>query len=134
MSQTYRLSTLTLVLLSIAVLPLAACGASGEVELDMTDNRSQVELEVGQVLVISLEGNPTTGYTWEIGGIEESVLRQVGEAVFEAESDLVGAGGVQTLRFEAVGVGQTSLALVYHRSWEEGVAPLETFSVQIEVR
>jgi inhibitor of cysteine peptidase len=113
---------------------MAACGAAGEVELDMTDNGSQVELEVGQVLVISLEGNPTTGYTWEIGGIEESVLRQVGEVVFEAESDLVGAGGVQTLRFEAVGVGQASLDLVYHRPWEEGVAPLETFSVQIEVR
>jgi inhibitor of cysteine peptidase len=113
---------------------MAACGASGEVELDMTDNGSQVELEVGQVLVISLEGNPTTGYTWEIGAIEESVLRQVGEVVFEPESDLVGAGGVQTLRFEAVGLGQVSLELVYHRPWEEGVAPLETFSVQIEVR
>jgi predicted secreted protein len=46
----------------------------------------------------------------------------------------VGAGGVEVFRFEAAGSGQTDLTLVYHRPWEKGVDPLETFAVQITVR
>ena len=113
---------------------LSACGASNEVKLDAGDAGSQVELNAGQTLVVSLEGNPTTGYTWEAAELDEQVLRQVGEAEFKPDSDAIGAGGVQTLRFETVNSGQTTLKLVYHRPWEEDVEPLETFSVQVVVR
>jgi len=112
---------------------LSACGASNEVKLDAGDDGSQVELKAGQTLVVSLEGNPTTGYTWEAAELDEQVLRQVGEAEFNPESDAIGAGGVQTLRFETVNSGQTTLNLVYHRPWEEDVEPAETFSVQVVV-
>ena len=122
-----------LVLLSLLLTALVACGSAKEVNLYATDNGSQVELKSDQTLVISLEGNPTTGYTWEVAEVDEGVLKQVGEAEFEAESDAVGSGGVQTLRFETVNSGQTSLDLVYHRSWEDE-EPLETFSVQVVVR
>jgi inhibitor of cysteine peptidase len=104
------------------------------VKLDAGDNGSQVELKSDQTLVISLEGNPTTGYTWEVAELDEGVLKQVGETEFEAESDAVGSGGVQTLRFETVNSGQTDLELVYHRSWEEDEQPADTFSVQVVVR
>jgi inhibitor of cysteine peptidase len=113
---------------------LSACGSTNEVKLDAGDDGSQVELNAGQTLVVSLEGNPTTGYTWEAAELDEQVLRQVGEAEFNPESDAIGAGGVQTLRFETVNSGQTTINLVYHRSWEEDVEPAETFSVQVVVR
>ena len=113
---------------------LSACGASNEVKLDAGDDGSQVELNAGQTLVVSLEGNPTTGYTWEAAELDEQVLRQVGETEFKPESDAIGAGGVQTLHFETVNSGQTTLNLVYHRPWEEDVEPSETFSVQVVVR
>lgn len=118
----------------LAVLVLAAgCGTAKEVKLGASDNGRQIELKKGQSLVVALEGNPSTGYTWEVVEIGEQVLRQKGEPEFKSESDLIGAGGVQALRFEAVGAGQTDLKLVYHRPWEEGVEPLETFSVQVTV-
>ena len=113
---------------------LSSCGASNEVKLDAGDNGSQVELNAGQTLVVSLEGNPTTGFTWEAAELDEQVLRQVGEAEFKPDSDAIGAGGVQTLRFETVNSGQTTLNLVYRRPWEEDVEPAETFSVQVSVR
>ena len=121
------------VLLAVLVL-VAGCGTAEEVKLGASDNGRQIELKKGQTLVIALEGNPSTGYTWEVVEIGEQVLRQKGDPEFKPESDLVGAGGVQTFRFEAVGAGQTDLKLVYHRPWEEGVEPLETFSVQVTVR
>jgi inhibitor of cysteine peptidase len=109
-----------------------------EVVLDAVADGSQVELAAGQILVITLASNPTTGYRWEVVDLDTAVLQQMGEAEFQSSdaggTPLVGAGGVEVFRFEAAGSGQTALTLVYHRSWEEGVDPLETFAVQITVR
>jgi len=113
---------------------LSACGSTNEVKLDAGDDGSQVELKAGQTLVVSLEGNPTTGYTWEAAELDEQVLQQVGETEFKPESDAIGAGGVQTLSFETANSGQTTLNLVYRRPWETDVEPAETFSVQVVVR
>ena len=121
------------VLLVVLVLT-AGCGVSRRVKVGSNDNGSQIELENGQLLVIALDANPTTGYMWEIVEPDEHILRQVGEGTFHYESELVGAPGVETLRFEAVSTGQTVLKMVYHRSWEKDVAPLETFSLQVVVR
>jgi inhibitor of cysteine peptidase len=113
---------------------LSACGATNEVKLDAGDDGSQVELKAGQTLVVSLEGNPTTGYTWEAAELDEQVLQQVGETEFKPESGAIGAGGVQTLSFETTNSGQTTLNLVYRRPWEADMEPAETFSVQVVVR
>jgi predicted secreted protein len=108
-----------------------------EVNVDEKDADSQVELEQGQILVVTLESNPTTGYSWEVVETQESVLEQIGEAEFKpsqtGEPPLVGAGGWEIFRFKAISAGQTSLKLVYHRPWEEGVEPLKTFSIQVAV-
>jgi inhibitor of cysteine peptidase len=103
------------------------------VVLDAAKNGSTVELKKGQSLVVELEGNPSTGYNWQAADLDEAILKQVGEPEFEAESDLVGAPGTVTLRFEAAGAGQVELKLVYQRPWEEAVEPLETFTVQVTV-
>ncbi len=120
-------------MLIMSSLALSGCGPPGEIVLSDGDSGSQISLRLGQSLVVRLEGNPSTGYTWEVAEVDESVLRQVGEIEFEAESDLAGAPGIQTLRFEAVASGETTLELVYHRPWETE-APLETFSVDVTVR
>jgi inhibitor of cysteine peptidase len=107
---------------------------ASEVNLLGNDNGGQIELAKGQILVVTLESNPTTGYSWEVVSSEGSILRQVGEAEFNPQSDLIGAPGVEIFRFEAAGAGQTELKMVYHRPWEKDVEPLQTFSVQVTVR
>jgi len=107
---------------------------SKEIKLSMGDNGSQIKLNKGQMLVITLEANPTTGYTWEVAELIANDLRQVGEIEYNPESNKLGSGGVQTLRLDAVNVGQTSLKLVYHRPWEKDVEPLKTFSLQVVIR
>jgi len=103
-----------------------------EVRLSAKDEGRQVELKERQLLVISLEGNPSTGYMWEVEEGSEKIIRQVGEIEFQPESDLLGAPGKQILRFQAVGPGQTALKLVYRRPWEKGVEPAKTFSLQVQ--
>lgn len=125
-----------LAFLLLLTLLFSSCSSSNEVQLDVGDSGSQIEVKKGQVLVISLESNPTTGYRWEVLKIDEAMLDQLGESEFiSSESEgLVGAGGVETLRFKTVEVGTTYLELGYRRFWEEDVAPLMLYTLSIVVR
>ncbi len=110
--------------------------APREVLLTDVDNGNEIEVKKGQSLVISLDSNPTTGYTWEL--VEQpdgQILQQVGEELeFKPESDRIGAGGTQTIRFDVVGVGQTALKIVYHRPWETDVAPERIYYIHVLAR
>lgn len=128
-----KLSTLGLMFI-LSALIFSGCGPAQEVKVDANANGTQVELQKAQTLVITLESNPTTGYSWEVVDLDDSILRQVGEPEFQPESEALGAPGVEILRFEAMKAGQAALKLVYRRPWEEGEEPLETFSLQVVVR
>lgn len=125
-------------LLAVLILAAGCGGPGGEVEVGGQDNGGQVALKQGQVLVVSLESNPTTGYSWEVAEIDDAVLKQKGEVEYQqadaGDPPKVGVGGVETFRFEAQGAGTASLKLVYHRPWEEGVEPLETYTLEVTVR
>jgi len=134
--KTYIVGGVIIAILLILVVLIA--DSPGEVQLTAADNDSKVELKSGQVLSITLESNPTTGYTWEVVDTPgEQVMQQVGEIEFIPNRQgpgIVGSGGVQIIRFECVNAGQTVLKLVYHRPWETEVEPLETFSIHVAAR
>lgn len=144
--------SLVIVLLLATVLLVARCGSGADTEsaprpkpggdveaivLDEEHNGGSVELNPGQMLVVSLASNPTTGYSWEVADCDEAVVKQVGEVEFAIAGDEdpppPGTGGTETFRFETVGSGQTTLTLVYYRPWEEGVEPLGVYSVEVVV-
>ena len=117
---------------------LSACGSSAqETVLTANDNGGSVTLKAGQVLVIQLDANPTTGYTWAVEAVDEGVLRPAGEAGYTpapAAQGQVGTGGTAEWRFEAAGSGTTTLKLVYIRPWETPPEPAATFSVTVTVQ
>jgi len=43
---------------------------------------SNVQLHTGDKFVVTLDGNPTTGYKWEVASSDAAILKQVGEAQF----------------------------------------------------
>lgn len=126
----------SLAFLLVGMFLLPACSpASSEVEIGSDANGIQIELNIGQVLVISLASNPSTGYGWHVVEIDEAILRQVGETELiqeQTDEQIVGAGGTEVLRFEVVGSGTTTLTLTYDRSWED-LPPEETFTVTVIV-
>lgn len=125
------------VLLSIVLSVASACSPpprTSAISLSADDAGRRIELTKGQALNISLASNPTTGYRWEAKDLDKEILRQIGEPEFEPQSKLVGAPGVEILRFQVVDAGRTALNLVYRRSWEMDVQPLETYTVEILVR
>lgn len=128
----YIIGGVLLALLLVVAVLMVYGPVPREVQLTAADNGSEIELKKGQALVITLEANPTTGYTWDVvEPRDEQVLRQVGKIEFKQESDLIGAGGVQIIRFEVVNAGRAALKLIYHRPGETDVEPLKTFAIQV---
>jgi inhibitor of cysteine peptidase len=122
--------------LGVLCLALAACAASGPqtVSLNEADAGREISLQKGDTLEISLEGNPGTGYSWELAGGELACLEPLGEAEFVQEKNLLGSPGRMILRYSAVAAGEETLQLVYHRSWETDVPPEASFAVAIVVK
>jgi inhibitor of cysteine peptidase len=98
------------------------------------DTGRSIELRVGDTLEVSLPGNPTTGFEWEVAKMDPAILRSRGEPEFVPSSSALGSGGIQTIRFETVGTGQMKLTLIYHRPFEKDTPPARTFEVTITVR
>jgi inhibitor of cysteine peptidase len=133
------------VILLIGVLVWATgCGASGEgtaasddVAVSLSDNGSQIELDQGETLAVSLDANPTTGFWWEVAEVEASILEQVGDGIYYMDDTEdpppPGTGGVKVYRFRAVSAGQTTLKIVLRGSVKEDVEPVHTFSMLVVV-
>lgn len=120
--------------LALILVLAAACGSSS-VQLTAENNGGQAEVKAGQEFTVVLEGNPSTGYTWEAQDLDTAMFELVGEPEFVGDSaDLVGSGGTLTLTFKALQAGTATLNLVYHRPWETDVAPIDTYSVTITVK
>lgn len=121
--------------LAIAVLALLAvatgCTAPTEVVLLADDDGGTVTVRAGGTVSVELEGNPTTGFTWIEAEVPD-VLESRGEPEFEPSSDALGAGGMMTLTYNAVEVGEGTLKLDYARAWES-VQAQDTFSVTVTV-
>ena len=129
----FKIVNVLIMFMTIAA--LAACGAGGAdpVKLTAKDAGTTVHLKQGDTLEIALEGNPTTGYTWEVAPGSADLVALQGEPQFKADSSALGSGGIMTLQFKAVKQGSAPLSLIYHRTFETGVAPLQSFEITIVV-
>jgi C1A family cysteine protease len=120
-----------------------------EITLGAEDQGRRVQLKEGDVLVVSLEANPSTGYAWAVdqaplAAQEQGILVQTAEEFQTRETGpspgagaseqlpLLGAPQNQILRFQAAQAGETTLKLVYRRPWEEDLPPLDQFSLDVE--
>ncbi len=79
------------------------------------DSGSNIYLEVGQTFSVTLEGNSSTGYTWELSPVDKPILSQVGDPQVTPKSNLPGAPAILTLTFRADANGNQPLVLIYHR-------------------
>jgi inhibitor of cysteine peptidase len=125
---------LTIAFLAILI---AGCRSANTIEVDDGDNGGQLTLETGQVLVVTLESSPTTGYGWQWVANEDGVLQQQGETEFKQKRGtgiMLGAPGREILRFETTAPGQTTLELAYRRPWETDVEPEKTYTIEVTIR
>jgi inhibitor of cysteine peptidase len=115
-----------------SIAPTKPAGAK-QVQVTELDGGKNIQLNLGDALVVTLEGNPSTGYTWEVEPADTAVLELTGDPVFKADSNLMGAPGKLTFTLTAVRPGYQTLMLVYHRPFEKDTQPLKVFTVNVTV-
>jgi len=120
--------------LPLLLVLFVACitGDDDVVSIDGGAAGTTVTVGEGHTLRIELDGNPTTGYDWEVSAVDEGVLRFI-DRDFDPDSDAVGSGGKVTLEFETVSTGSTLLELIYRPPWEPPDDSHQRFSVNIIV-
>jgi inhibitor of cysteine peptidase len=82
------------------------------------DNRRHVDIRPGDDLRVILPEIPSTGFRWQVTGVEPTILGEVGSS-FKSESEAVGGGGMRTMSYQAVGVGKCQIRFLLTRPWEE---------------
>lgn len=112
---------------------VAGCGT--EVKA-YTDPQEEIDISPDNefVILIALDSNPTTGYSWQ-ASYDEAMLELV-EETYElgefAKQGLFGAGGTELFRFKALKKGEVEITMVYKRSWEEEILQQKVFTVEVK--
>ncbi len=123
-------------LLGLSLLTLAACAHKpSEVTVEDSQGECPLSLDNGQTLVLNLPSNPSTGFRWDLSKAAPKVLRSLGPEVYSnpEEVGIVGSAGRSSWRFQAYQSGEDELLLQYRRPWEQGVAPVNSFTCVISV-
>jgi len=89
-----------------------------------------IAARAGETLVIELEGNPTTGYQWELSEGDER-FRLI-EKDYAQPSSNIGAATKERFVIKALKPGLTTLTFKYKRSWETEVLDTKTFRLDIK--
>lgn len=100
--------------------------------LDEASDGSTVTLSDGDLLMVALPGNPTTGYRWMAEQAPTGLLEELPGPDFQPESSLIGAGGTFYFRYVAHAPGTGTLTFSYLRPWES-VPPEKTVTLTIHV-
>jgi predicted secreted protein len=119
---------------------LSACGGSisdsegKTVVVTPAIKGNSASLNVGDILEIQIPTIPTEAFEWQAQDLDTTILTQEGEAVYTADTSPNSAGGMVTLRFNAVGAGETTLTLLYVNSPSNGLPSLSSNSFGMAVK
>jgi predicted secreted protein len=105
-------------------------------ELTKIHDKQRAKVYVGNLIVIRLKGNPTTGYQWAVGRLAGQVVRLIGPPQYVPtpySPSRLGSGGTYVFTFQVIRGGTGSIQLVYARSWEKGQAPVDAFTIGVDV-
>ncbi|MBI4706631.1 MAG: protease inhibitor I42 family protein [Candidatus Omnitrophica bacterium] len=96
---------------------------------------TRIEINAGEDVIITLDANPTTGYTWEIAKpLDKIILGKISSSYVPEETGRVGSGGKEIWVIKTLKPGKTKAIFHYLRSWEKNVPPVKTETFLIIVK
>lgn len=97
------------------------------------DNGKSVDVQINDILIVSLKENPTTGFQWAIDGKSDDLVKLQASEYIPA-SGLIGSGGQKVYTFKTLRAGTTQLRLKRWREWQGASSIIERFALTIRVR
>ena len=133
-----KLARLLIITTTVSLL-LTACGPIGSSDTAKTVvitpaiKGNSANLNVGDTLELQIPTIPTAGFEWQVQDLDTAVLKQAGDAVYTASTSPNAAGGIVTIKFNAVGTGSTTVHLLYMNSSTAGAPSLSSNSLAVTV-
>jgi len=110
--------------------PVDSYRISDEKKNKKEDKMELIRAKQSEPFNISLQANPTTGYKW-YADYDYNFLLLDSERFEKEPSDELGSGGISIFAFMPLKPGKAMISLVYKRPWENIVADVRTFQVEI---
>lgn len=104
-----------------------------EIVVTQSDQGRTVDVRSGDVIVIRMTENLTTGYGWEIESGEGTVVTLAESNYVEVAGKDMGCGGMRVLRFVALAQGNQEVRLQLRRPWDPPNKSIEQFGITIRV-
>jgi inhibitor of cysteine peptidase len=98
------------------------------------DNDTSSLVHHGDIIVIRLPENPTTGYRWDITTSDGLRILDDSYIYPDPSGRMTGAGGWRRVTLMPEALGTESFSAVHKRSWEDETGNEQHFSLQFEVR
>lgn len=108
---------------------------SGEIVLTEADQGSQIQVRVGSQIQVRLPENPSTGYTWQLNGLDNRYVEFVGQQNFvpDGTAAMAGRPGLKAITFHVKQVGTAILDLANYRIWEGAASAVDKFKVSLTI-
>jgi inhibitor of cysteine peptidase len=97
------------------------------------DSGHRVELRTGQELILTLNSNHSTGYSWVRTDTGTAVLVTLGKPKYKSGGKLLGASGTEYWKFRAERRGSQTLKLEYRRPWEKHTEAADTIVLHVTI-
>ena len=106
------------------------------VDVSEEGNGNTIHVLPGEMIRVKLRSNPSTGFSWALGPLEEGMLETSGESEFEADPHRegeAGYGGCEIWKFKAEQSGETEISLTYERPWEDDRPAAKSFKLHVVI-
>ena len=107
-----------------------------EVRLNDGDNGKTVKVAVDGTVTLTLESNPTTGFSWTgVDKVDKAILKLERNDYKQNASPagMVGVGGRDTIVYRALKKGKAKIDLTYMQPWEPDSEFITKYTVTVEV-
>ena len=119
---------------AFSVVALAHSALAATTTVTGADNGKTIQLKALDTLVVRLDSNVSTGFSWSVLPTSTPLLKLQDRVYQDPEQPVPGRGGTQVFTFQTVSPGTGVLTLHYIRPWEKA-DPMETrFTVNISIQ
>jgi inhibitor of cysteine peptidase len=97
------------------------------------NNGALVQVPRGAKITIELDENPSTGFKWVPGNVDEVFIVPEGDVFLIGEQAGIGGGGVRKFFFLTKGAGHTTLCFFHKRLSQGDEAAIGSFKIAVRI-
>jgi len=104
------------------------------ITLTRAEHGKSIEAQVGDLITVSLNENPTTGFRWAIDESDDDAVALSSSEYAVTPRSRVGGGGRRVVTFEARKTGVSAIRLKLWHTWEGDSSVTQRFAITLRVR